>query len=163
MTVEIPNLWPVKEFKLDVISPLAILRAQATRLQEMTQGILEAQVTSSFDDKEDKVSHQFNIVAPALGDYSHRILTAIHAKNMFYPVTVYTIAYLHEYSKDGVAAYSQEQWIDLLRKIFASNEVIAVIQSLIARSNDPTGIHVSGENTVGQNTATNEADKLAGN
>jgi hypothetical protein len=43
MSDSIPNLWP-EEFKVDVQSPLTILRAQAGMLGKVTRGILEGTV-----------------------------------------------------------------------------------------------------------------------
>lgn len=90
MEVEIPNLWPLDAIKVDVRTPLDILRAQAGQLQQASQGLLESQVNTTETEK--GVAHQFDIIAPALGNYRHTIMTVRHSGDMPYPVQIQSIA-----------------------------------------------------------------------
>jgi hypothetical protein len=122
MGEEIPNLWPA-EVSVKVLSPVAILRAQVPRLAQLTKGILLAEITS--EDSRDHVRHSFDVIAPALENYRHRLLFVQHAKQLVYPVQV-----------DSHEAASQDEFMKLVADILNSPEVRSVLHSLIARSNE---------------------------
>ena len=89
MSNHIPDLWP-KGLSATVLSPRAILKAQGTKLAERTKGLLEGEVSTSGGLKEGKpgVILELDIVAPVLNNYRHRVLTAWHAHDMFYPAYI---------------------------------------------------------------------------
>jgi hypothetical protein len=78
------NLWPVT--KINVLSPIAILRQQATYLREATQGILEAEVAVVKGDPWTITS--FWIIAPALDRYRFELFKIAHQYSDLYPVDV---------------------------------------------------------------------------
>lgn len=84
MAATIPSLWP--EIKVDILPPVAILRAQANRLGELTQGILEAEMTT-VTGEQDFVAHRLDLIAPALDGRRVRVLIATHRTD-FYPVVI---------------------------------------------------------------------------
>jgi hypothetical protein len=138
MATQIPNLWPTDLIKVDVRTPLDILLMQTGQLQQASKGLLESQARTV--ETADQVSHEFDIVAPSLGNYRHTILTIRHAPEMPYPVTVDSIADEEELDEDVVALlagrviYTEEDFIKRLRMILSSKRVAAVIQSLLART-----------------------------
>ncbi len=68
-----------------MVTPAAILRAQAAVLAERTKGILEAAVeTWSVGDE---FYHRFVIKVPALGDYRYELFQVHHSVPL-YPVVV---------------------------------------------------------------------------
>jgi len=85
MTATIPNLWP-EGIKVDVLPPVTILKYQATKIREMTKGILECEVTT-VTGPEDFVSHRLDLIAPVLDGRRQRVLTATHRADL-YPVVV---------------------------------------------------------------------------
>ncbi len=136
MAIQIPNLWPVKQVQVDVLTPLAILRTQASNLNQLTQGILVGKVSTLSN--EETVQHHLDVLVPALNNYTHRLLSVTHAKDRAYPVTVQA-----EYCNDplmalsnGCQSFTQEQFIDLLKDVLESKHVISILQSLIAQSNE---------------------------
>ncbi len=156
MAGTIPVLWS-DDISVDVLSPVAILRAQARPLAEKTKGLLRADIESITSDT-GRVKHQFDLIAPALGNFRRRVLTATHQKDLVYPVIVEAECFLPEYNSpisrvaarmqsassigpntlpDGqrLAATDQE-FIKLVGEVFRSSQVRSLIQSLIARSND---------------------------
>ncbi len=78
------NLWPAT--KINVLSPIAILRQQATYLREATQGILEAEV--AVVKGEPWTISSFWIIAPALDRYRFELFKIAHNATDPYPVQV---------------------------------------------------------------------------
>ena len=61
MAEKTENLWP-SEFKIDVQSPLTILRAQAEQLGRLTRGILNGSVES--EESGNDIQHRLNSSPP---------------------------------------------------------------------------------------------------
>ena len=136
MAVQIPNLWPVEQVQVDVLTPLAILRVQATNLNQMTQGILVGKVSTLSS--EETVQHHLDVLVPVLNNYRHRLLSVTHAKDRAYPVVVQA-----EYCNDvlislvnGCQSFTQDHFMNLLGRILESQAIVSVLQSLIAQSNE---------------------------
>jgi hypothetical protein len=85
MPTTIPSLWP-NDIMVDVRSPLEILRAQAEKIGEITQGILTAEVTT-VTGHEDFAAHRLDLTAPKLDGRAYRILTTTHRSDL-YPVVI---------------------------------------------------------------------------
>ena len=135
----IPNLWPEETVSVAAVSPLAILRIQAENLTRMTQGLLQGDiVTSSYTTR---VQHSFDIVAPALNGYRHRILTITHDQSLIYPV-FFSADEVEEGETDpqvnrlARSAFSEAEFIQMLSNALQSGYVRSVVNSLIARSNE---------------------------
>ncbi|CAN5700587.1 hypothetical protein BH23PLA1_BH23PLA1_05790 [soil metagenome] len=163
MAEGIPVLWS-DDIKLDTLPPLAILRAQANALRQMTRGLLEAEVTTSKREK-GRVEHRFDLIAPGLDGYRHRLFIVSHRAEMVYPVKVETTLHertavrrtprehtIHEKLAEkrptkrlpGAEetdlwtpnAATEQEFVEVVRQILQSNEVRSLIQSLVARSNE---------------------------
>src|SRR4051812_38746756 len=85
MATTIPDLWP-HDVHIDVLPPVCVLKVQEAFLERKTQGLLRAKVSTT--QTEQLVQHQLDLVAPALNFYRVRLLSATHAAEMLYPVTV---------------------------------------------------------------------------
>jgi hypothetical protein len=152
MAVTIPDLWP-NDIRIDVLSPLQILRMQEGNFSEKMKGLLQVQVGTVT--AETLVQHQFDIVAPYLDHYRERLFTATYNRLRFYPVTVEADCFEPKPKTPGEAlsrsvikainwepppnqrvAATQEEFVTLVREILHSDEVRSLIQSLIARSNE---------------------------
>jgi len=161
MTTTIPDLWS-NDIKVDVRSPLAILKAQEGILAQKTSGLLQATVSSV--ETETLVQHQLDLVAPSLQFYRERVLTAEHHRNRYYPVfvraecfdpvlrrtqkwpsgwtqpIVQSLAAMAASSGSdvppGEKAATEQEFVDLIRKVLQSQPVRSLIQSLIARINE---------------------------
>lgn len=141
MATKIPNLWSQKDVKVEVLSPLAILRTQAANLEQMTQGLIEAEVTTTTGES-GEIVYQLDIIAPVLGGYCHRLLAISHQQDRVYPVkfAVTPDAVLQNVSPHGYRAFTSAQteaeFLKNLGEILQSPSINALIQSIIARSND---------------------------
>ena len=164
MSEPIRNLWPVT--KINVLSPIAILRQQATYLREATQGILEAEV--AVVKGEPWTISSFWIIAPALDRYRFELFKIAHNVTDPYPVqiscaglfatdrinlreflvtyaefdTPFTVSNPEDEPDDPitdtilVVASSQDDFMRILEKILASPRTERTLHSLIARTND---------------------------
>jgi hypothetical protein len=106
MSASIPDLWP-EDIAVDSVTPLAILNAQATKLAEKTKGLLEAEVTTHEEQEpvpqpgvvdvsrplsKILLVHEFDVIAPALQNYRHRIMSVKHSPELCYPCRIFSDA-----------------------------------------------------------------------
>jgi hypothetical protein len=150
MPSNIPDLW-TDDITVDIVTPLAILRAQSQGLERRTKGLLEAEINSQ--EKENEIVHWLDLVAPALG-FRERILTATHVRNRVYPVTLEARCFAKNPKQFTVeetrrAAVSQQEFIELLAQVLRSGDVRSSIQSLLARSNDENTTSTKPSNGAG--------------
>ena len=70
MAVEIPDLWD-EDIKVDVLSPVLILRKQGDLITRKTSGVLEAEVNSVYEAVGDgqvmQLTHSLRITASVIG------------------------------------------------------------------------------------------------
>jgi hypothetical protein len=119
------DLWPDDIGVSDLISPIAILKDQASVLAQKTKGLVEGNVTSQAQDTTFYL--YFDIVAPAMGNYRYRLITVIH------PVEFYPLRIQAEFRPEA-RANSQEEFVEKLREIFSSDKVKSVVRALVAQS-----------------------------
>jgi len=142
MSVLDTDLWPKGIFEETVITPLAIMKKQASLIGQKTQNLLEGAVISrpltseeagrfrmEVQDEIDLgkgqlVLHRFVLVAPALGDLRHTLFSAVHSLEL-YPVAV---------NKTQYNCLSEEKFVKALAEILQSKETKSIIQSMISQS-----------------------------
>ena len=73
----------------EVKTPLSILREQASLLGPKTNNLLVARVDTEVDGS--RLQHRFNLVVPALDDYTYRLFVISHGVDL-YPVRVWDTA-----------------------------------------------------------------------
>jgi hypothetical protein len=152
MSTTISDCWP-DDIKVDVLTPLAILKVQEGLLAQKTRGMLQAGLATT--ESENLVQHQLDLIAPSLNFYRERLLTATHDRVMLYPVTVMAEAFspkplLHPVMEAAWVykqmfapptnvrkAATDEEFLSLVREVLKSERVRALISSLLARINDP--------------------------
>lgn len=152
MAATIPDLWP-DDIRVDVLTPLAILRTQEALLGKRTKGLIQAEITTANSEK--GTQHSLDLVTAAL-KYRERVLTAWHGREFIYPVrvaaetfkpkpknfiealTTTELTTLFEGSHVRTAA-TQDEFVALIREVFRSMEVRSLIQSLLARVNESQG------------------------
>lgn len=127
MADSIPSLWP-EEFKLDVQTPLTILRVQAGLLSKLTRGILQGEVET--EESQDRVQHRLVVVAPACDGYRHTLLVASHDKQLPYPARV-----MGGDAHNNAANSDDEMQIAVATGLHSA-QTKAVLSSLIATSNE---------------------------
>jgi hypothetical protein len=118
------NLWPSDIAESNLITPVTILKEQATALGDLTKQIVIAEVRSSSTGS--SFTHRFVLTAPAIGNYNFELLQVQYGIS-FYPMqlswrgSIYTIS-------------SEQQFIQTLKDIFVDATTRNVIQSMLAQS-----------------------------
>ena len=139
MQSEIPDLWPAEVGRVQVITPLLILRHQAGLLRQRSMNLLEAEVTTESDSRGPlDVAHYLELVVPSLDRLQVRLLNVRHNKVRVYPAY---IGANEEYAWDGESrANSQSEFVQKLGSLLSSPDLRATIESLLAQANEATGL-----------------------
>ena len=146
MPATISDLW-ADDIKVDVLTPLMILRSQETYLSNRTGSLLRARVFTMTS--ENTVKHEVNLIAHVL-KYQVVILSATHSSELVYPTEIAARGFMSEdvhpdtgspyrfesNSLEQRTANTQEEFIELLREVLHSGHVRSLMQSLIASSNE---------------------------
>src|SRR5690348_9267162 len=140
MASTIPILWS-DDIKVDIVTPVAILRAQTGPIGQMTKGLLTAEVTTTTSEA-GRTRHHLDLIAPVLNGYRHRLLAATHEKDLVYPVTVEAecfqpdpptgiSAILSEAARPASdwrpVANTEQEFIELVSRALRSGEVRSII------------------------------------
>jgi len=126
MTATIENLWP--DFTSDEIvrSPKTILREQASFLGQRTKNILTGNISTGT--YRGQFSHNFQIVAPKLNNYTYTLFTIVDENIFGFPCKFQ--------SENSFSIKTEEELLERLRVIFSSDDTKKVINSLISQSID---------------------------
>jgi hypothetical protein len=127
------DLWPSDLGIASIVTPAAILRAQAALLGEKTKGVLEAVVeTSSVGDQ---IRHQFVIKVPALGYYRYVLFVVRH------PIDLYPVVIDEDAARlpgiipiEGMRLQDEDALRAWLRRVFASDATKRIIANLYAQA-----------------------------
>ncbi|MCI0485707.1 MAG: hypothetical protein L0229_03810 [Blastocatellia bacterium] len=132
------DLWPKSIQALPKeLSPVAILRQQASLLGQKTRNLVEGQVETRTADFQRFLHHSFYLIAPALDFYKYPLFEVEHLATYWYPLTI-TMLPLDARTPDEqvkkIEIDSEEKFMEELKNIFADEETVGVIQKLIAQS-----------------------------
>ena len=142
---EIVDLWPDK-IKVDkVITPVIILRQQASLLGKKTKNIVQADVLNVKIVAELYDFHYaLYLVASALNNYRYRLLDIFYNVSPLYPMKVEVesdiyneISSKFKSPEQNIGAFSEEDFKNILREIFNSAKVKRIISVLLSQS-DPS-------------------------
>ncbi len=142
MATAIPTLWS-DDIAVDILTPLAILRVQASGLSPLTKGILESEVVTT--ESPSQTSHRLQLIAPVLDGYRRTIFTATHGRGQPYPVILEADCFRADADHPDFdpeddwrpTAWTFQELLGYVKQALQSKEVRAELQSLIARSNEP--------------------------
>ncbi len=149
------DLWPedivISAEKLK--APVTILKEQASLLGKKTQNLVEAIVrTNERMQAPERFAYDFYLVAPALSAYRYRLFTIMHGIQL-YPVNVYVDRDMAAEIAPGrvgredmpmifsgipgeqreLLAKSEEELLEILKKIFGAKKTKQIIQALLAQ------------------------------
>ncbi len=130
---------------------MTILRAQAVALATQTGGVLLGDVRRE-EGEGNKITLAFEFLVPALDNYRRRILNVVHDKDSAYPAVVdaeifrsstanVIKTFLEETAgvsegKFANRADSDQEFIEIIKKVIQSPPVLSSASSLIARANE---------------------------
>jgi len=158
MSDAIQSLWS-KGIDSNEPAPISVLKSQIAPIKEMTKGLIEAEILT-WSGNDGFVYYLFDLIAPKLNLARHCILGISHPETRLYPVTVQAECLKKNPKSRGVPEVGAEtsgswsiniirdragntDWpqakngkdlIDLLTKVFQSEAVAGLIQTLVARS-----------------------------
>ncbi|MFN0124354.1 MAG: hypothetical protein ACKV2V_27965 [Blastocatellia bacterium] len=129
METQVRDLWPndIGVLDTDFLTPVGILREQASRLGEKTKNIVEARVSTSKNGP--TLIHTFTLVAPAMDNYQYALLGVSHPAFELYPVNIQYFP-----TNAGLAARAQDEFLERLGQYLSTEKTRNIIQSLIAQS-----------------------------
>lgn len=143
---QIPDLWP-ESLRVDVLTPYAVLSAQATKLTEKTQGLVEGRVTTRALPP-GLWLHIFDLVAPVLS-FRYTLFRLWHRESMPYPAVLWRGREPSTKPSDIARALSEdrmepgsdliwneEKLLHALQGVFQNPVTLSVVESLISRSNE---------------------------
>ncbi len=126
MGTQIRDLWPSDIGVATLVTPVSILREQAALLGEKTGNLVQAEVKTSSNGQ--IVTHSFNLVAPAMGNYRYRLLSATHN------VEVYPLTLNFDPTNSGMTVKTEQEFIEKLSNFLSSEKAVNIVKSLIAQS-----------------------------
>jgi hypothetical protein len=142
------DLWPNELSTVDQRSPLTILKEQASLLGEKTQNIViavleDAPLVGSWLPKNYPFKYGFLLTCPALSHYRFRLFSIAYDIDI-YPVRFHLdsdvaeeiIEETHvELGMNGnLQASNEEEFIEILRRIFSSRKTVRVIRALLSQA-----------------------------
>lgn len=146
--IEWPEFAPPK-----VEIPEDILRQLAARLEERTNGLVVAEVSSNYDPDGGTITHKFLLKAPYMGKsgYSYVLFRVRGEGAKLYPVTIYDYIDLpadfdesdvYEYSVETKREYNEivnnaNHFKNKISKIINSHRTKEIIETLMLRSKRP--------------------------
>jgi hypothetical protein len=132
------NLWPESIKRVKARAAVTILKEQATLLGQRTQNVVVATVsTAERQTNESEVGFSLSLVAPALGNYTLRILTLWQKMALLYPVTIKSNFLAEQGSGKPYKEWNpknEEEFIRVLQEIFNHPKVVGAIESIMAQS-----------------------------
>jgi hypothetical protein len=122
------NLWGEIPKKGNLRTPITILREQASILGQVTNNVLQGDVSMGRDGWGPEFQMTMSIIAPALDNYRFLLLRVAHDVSLF-PVKVEDLVNDTEYD-----CPDEESFVAVLKKILSSTATHRVIDSLLSQS-----------------------------
>ena len=123
------NLWPQINFE-GGRTPRSILADQANSLSDMTKNVLVGRVyRRDMPNKPNRLYYGFEMIAPALGNYTYNILYMEYNLIGNYPVGII-------WGDQVLEANSESEFLTVLKDIFKDESTINIIRSLYTQSVD---------------------------
>ncbi|MDX2036274.1 MAG: hypothetical protein SFX72_06450 [Isosphaeraceae bacterium] len=159
MSDAIPSLWS-KGLESDQPAPISVLRSQIAPIKELTKGLIEGEILT-WSGGDGFIYYLFDLVAPKLNLSRHCIMAVSHAETRLYPVTVqsaglvdpnqagravpevgaessgsWSIHFIRDRAGDSEwpRAKNGKELMAIVSKVFQSESVAALIQTIVARS-----------------------------
>ena len=129
------DLWPDDMDFSVTITPVSILREQASNLGRKTRNVIQARVIREPDVPSKGFCYEFQLVVPALGPYNYSLFSMSYDVTM-YPVTIRgdrdVIQEIGE-GQNEIVADSEDDFKERLRRILGSRKTRTVIRALMSQ------------------------------
>lgn len=124
MADETNDFWP-KEIT-EIVTPVKILREQATQLGRKTNYILDGKVRTHARSQLDDFVHTLLIVVPTLDDYTYELLSVEHGVEL-YPVTVH-------FQNEREQLATEEAFVLWLQRTLSSETTKRILRNLLSQA-----------------------------
>ena len=124
MSTDTTDLWPSDIATTELKSPVAILREQGALLAQKTDGMIVGKVLTGPVGQQ--LQHTLRLVVPALEHYTYDLFHFTHGPSL-YPVDA-------AFEGKVVLVESEEEFVNFLREVFASEATKQTIRSLVAHA-----------------------------
>jgi hypothetical protein len=121
------DYWSPDLGKKEIVTPVALMRAQANLLGERTRQQIIADVRNLSAGSPDQIIWSFQLISPVLGSYRYELFRVFHA------VQVYPARINWEGHPDK-EVNSQEAFKTALREILGSKQTTDIVDSLLAQA-----------------------------
>ena len=123
------NLWGELPLAIITRTPVVILREQANQLTELTNGLLEGEVTTHELSGEKPFFYKLNIVAPALDGYRALVAFIMHS------ITLYPVILVDEINPNkSYECKDEDVFIAAIGEVLSSPGVHKLISALLSQS-----------------------------
>jgi hypothetical protein len=119
------DLWPKAKFESNIVTPLSIMRRQASLLGEKTQQLVTAEVVTSTNGN--LAAHAFRLVVPAMDNYKYQLFNITHRVEQLYPLEAY-------FDSSNPTIRDQSAFVEWLKGVLSSESTLKKIDSLIAQA-----------------------------
>jgi hypothetical protein len=137
------DLWPSDLGTVTTKSPLTVLREQASMLGTKTKNIVKARIVRALSQSVSgslPFNYEFLIHAPALDNYSYRLFIIRYDVDL-YPVKFELDQAIAEEMavnrEQGLIASGEEEFTQILARIFGSRKTRNVIHAILSQTIDP--------------------------
>lgn len=120
------DYWPSDIAETTIVTPAAIMRAQASILGQKTNQQLTANVQSLGGGSFAGFNWSFQLSGSALGSYRYELFRVTH------PLTLYPATFVWEDHPDKTVQ-GEEEFKTFLKEILGSAQTKKIIQSLLAQ------------------------------
>ena len=127
------NLWGNIDVGTAPPSPVVILQGQASKLEEITNGVLTANVERS--QLRDRFNATLEVVAPYLYNYRLAVLEVQYPPEVF-PMRIYDFVSAQTRSGGvvGLQCNDEEQFIQMLGDILGASKLHKILAALVSHS-----------------------------
>ena len=119
----VPDFWPANIGETTLITPVSILKEEASYLGPKTKQLVKAEVRSSTSG--DNFVQQFVIVAPGLNNYAFILFYVVH------PITLYPATLMWQNTNNSIP--NQAALTAKLKEILESGQTRQVVEALLAQ------------------------------
>jgi hypothetical protein len=137
MSEQRENYWPTDFGVPAEVTPLTVLKEQATFLGERTKNLIEGRVQTKVEGEAMKFRHSLYLVVPTLGNYRYFLLSVTHNP------TIYPIEIFDATSERAIMARDFEEFKEKLREILSSDRVKRIVGSLLSYASPSFSVSAS--------------------
>jgi hypothetical protein len=124
MPEPIPDFWPNDIGQTDMVTPLSILKEEASYLGPKTNQLVKAEVLTT-PQPDGRFVHSFIITVPGLSNYRYQLFNLIH------PITLYPAQLVWRGVGTNIA--TQDDLTAKLREMIGAPETKQIVAALLAQ------------------------------